>query len=47
MEKGAPWSFFMVWHTDYITSEKNNTKKSLNEIYNSEYFITLDELPFK
>ncbi len=47
MAKGAPWSFFMVWHTDYITSEKNNTKKSLNEIYNSEYFITLDELPFK
>jgi len=46
MEKGAPWSFFMVWHTDYITNEKNNKKDSLNEIYNSEYFITLDELPF-
>lgn len=47
MEAGAPWSFFMVWHTDYITNEKNNKKSSLNEIYNSEYFITLDELPFK
>lgn len=46
MKAGAPWSFFMVWHTDYITNEKNNTKESLNEIYNSEYFITLDELPF-
>lgn len=47
MDAGAPWSFFMVWHTDYITKEANNTKASLNEIYNSEYFITLDELPFK
>ncbi len=46
MKEGAPWSFFMVWHTDYITDEKNNTKASLDEIYNSEYFITLDELPF-
>ncbi len=43
----AKWSFFMVWHTDYITSEKNNTKDSLTDIYNSEYFITLDELPFR
>lgn len=47
MEAGAPWSFFMVWHTDYITNEGHNSKASLNEIYNSEYFITLDELPFK
>ncbi len=47
MSEGAPWSFFMVWHTDYITDEKNNTKESLKEIYNSEYFITLDELPFR
>lgn len=46
MKEGAPWSFFMVWHTDYITNEGNNTKESLEEIYNSEYFITLDELPF-
>ena len=41
----SPWLFFMVWHTDYITDEKNNTKESINEIYNSDYFITLDELP--
>ncbi len=47
MEEGAPWSFFMVWHTDYITNERNNLKTSLNKIYNSEYFITLEELPFK
>ena len=46
MKAGAPWSFFMVWHTDFITNEGHNSKASLNEIYNSEYFITLDELPF-
>lgn len=47
MSEGAPWTFFMVWHTDYITKEESNSKVSLEEIYNSEYFITLDELPFK
>lgn len=45
-DQGAAWSFFMVWHTDYLTDERNNSKQSLKEIYNSEYFITLDELPF-
>ncbi len=35
----------MTWHTDYITDEKNNTKESLVKIYNSDYAITLDELP--
>ncbi|MBQ7774805.1 MAG: hypothetical protein IJ379_02700 [Lachnospiraceae bacterium] len=47
MKEIVPWSFFMVWHTDYITNERNNTKESLEDIYNSEYFITLDELPFQ
>lgn len=41
----TPWLFFMVWHTDYITNKKYNTPESLNAIYNSDYFITLDELP--
>jgi len=36
---------FMVWHTDYLTDSNNNTLDSLGQIYNSEYFITLDELP--
>ncbi len=45
VKKGAPWLFFMVWHTDYLTDSKNNAKGSLNTIYNSDYFITLDELP--
>lgn len=41
---GTNWLYFMTWHTDYITDENNNDKDTLNEIYNSDYFITLDEL---
>lgn len=41
----APWLMFMVWHTDYLTDGKSNTPASLKKIYESDYFITLDELP--
>ncbi len=41
-EDGCIWSWFMIWHTDYITA--NNTD-SLYEIYNSDLVITRDELP--
>ncbi len=42
----AKWLFFMVWHTEWLTEVSNgNTVELLNEIYNSDYFITLDELP--
>ncbi len=45
-EAGAKWLWFMVWHTEWLTdSRKGNTPEYLNEIYNSDYFITLDELP--
>ena len=44
-EADAPWLMFMTWHTDWLTNTANNTVESLNTIYNSEYFITLDELP--
>lgn len=39
---GDLWSWFMIWHTDYI---KNNDKDNLIEVYNSDKVITLDELP--
>ena len=39
---GCIWSWFMIWHTDYI---KNNDEKNLKEVYNSDLVITLDELP--
>ncbi len=45
LAENAPWLMFMVWHTDFITDGKSNTPASLKEIYQSEYFITLDELP--
>ncbi len=39
---GAMWSWFMIWHTDHITG---NSIKVLNNVYNDEKAITLDELP--
>ena len=39
---GCLWSWFMVWHTDFIS---NYDKTELNEVYNDEKVITLDELP--
>lgn len=43
--ENAPWLMFMVWHTNYLTDGNSNTTASLKEIYQSDYFITLDELP--
>ncbi len=37
------WCWFMTWHTEYLT--ERNTVAELSELYNSEYVITLDELP--
>ena len=41
--KETKWLWFMTWHTEYLTG--NNTAQELKELYNSEYIITLDELP--
>lgn len=40
--KKAPWSYFMTWHTEYLTD--TNTNEALRELYNSDVVITLDEL---
>lgn len=37
------WVWFMTWHTNFVT--ETNTKEKFNEVYNSDYVITLDELP--
>lgn len=42
-DSGAKWTWFMTWHTSYLT--KYNTPEELNDLYNSDYCITLDELP--
>jgi mannan endo-1,4-beta-mannosidase len=44
--KRVPWLLFMPWHTGWVTGENcGNTPEHFSEIYNSDYFITLDELP--
>ncbi len=39
---GTLWSWFMIWHTSWLTDNKSD---NLKEVYNSELVITLDELP--
>ena len=41
-EDGTIWSWFMIWHTEWLT--KNDTE-NLKAVYNSDLVITLDELP--
>lgn len=41
--KEVQWCSFMTWHSEWMIDK--NTKEHLNEIYNSDYVITLDELP--
>ena len=42
----APWAYFMVWHTSWLTdSSKGNTPESLRVIYRDSSFVTLHQLP--
>ena len=41
--QGTSWSYFLTWHTTYLVDA--NTVEELNALYNSDYVITLDELP--
>ncbi len=41
----AGWLYFCPWYMNYLTSEDINPVSNLKGIYNSEYCITLDELP--
>lgn len=41
----AGWLYFCPWYMNYLTSEQNNPVDNLVEIYQSDYCITLDELP--
>lgn len=42
-EQGATWSWFMTWHTTWLTDE--NTPEHLRAVYSDDFVITLDELP--
>lgn len=39
----VPWSWFMTWHTEHLTEQ--NDAAALNDLYNSDYVLTKDELP--
>lgn len=41
-QDGTLWSWFMIWHTTWLTDNKSDNLKA---VYNSELVITLDELP--
>ncbi len=43
LEANAGWLYFCPWYGNYLTDLTSKTE--LNKIYNSEYCITLDELP--
>ncbi len=42
-EQGATWSWFMTWHTDWLTDE--NTADHVRDVYADDFVLTLDELP--
>ncbi len=42
---GAKWLWFMTWHTSFIDSNAINTASYLKQVYNSDYMLTLDEIP--
>ncbi len=42
-EDKADWVWFLTWHTMHI--KEQNKAEYINNVYNHEYVITLDELP--
>ena len=42
-EQGATWSWFMTWHTSWLTDL--NTAQHLQNVYDNDFVLTLDELP--
>ncbi|MCR5142254.1 MAG: beta-mannosidase [Ruminococcus sp.] len=43
--EGSKWLWFMTWHTSFIDSHAINTSSYVDHVYNSDYVLTLDELP--
>lgn len=41
----ADWSWFSTWAGSFITDGVTNTAEHLDKVFNSDYVITLDELP--
>jgi hypothetical protein len=45
VNEGAWWLYFCPWYGNFITSSTYNGPTLLNTIYNSQYVISLDEVP--
>lgn len=43
--ENAGWLYFCPWYGDHLMSDRYNSPSDLKEMYNSDYCITLDELP--
>ncbi len=43
--ENAGWLYFCPWYGDHLMSSSYNDPEQLSEMYNSDYCITLDELP--
>lgn len=43
--ENANWLYFCPWYGEYIMSENNQDVAELKKIYNSDYCLTLDEMP--
>lgn len=41
----SKWLWFMTWHTSFVDNHAINTAEYLNKVYNSDYVLTLDEIP--
>ena len=41
----ADWLWFMTWHTRWLTDPAQNTRAQLRDYYNSDRYLTRDELP--
>ncbi|MBQ8297250.1 MAG: beta-mannosidase [Ruminococcus sp.] len=41
----AGWLYFCPWYTDHIMSDRYQDPEALTAVYQSDYCITLDELP--
>lgn len=41
----AGWLYFCPWYGEYLMSESYNHKETIADLYQSDYVITLDELP--
>ena len=45
MDESAFWLYACPWYGDHLMSAQKNAPETLNKIYNSDLFITKDELP--